>query len=107
MAICTSCGTDYSTKGEILDFGDTKYSVCGDCARKAKMDPAKFKADLAKLNATNPSYPVCDACGRRHSDKCDTIDYAGVGFNVCGSCIPEVMENPADFLAGKKGTEPE
>jgi ribosome-binding protein aMBF1 (putative translation factor) len=50
---------------------------------------------------------MCDACGRDHSDKCDTIDYAGQKFNVCGECIPEVKENPADFLAGKKGTDPE
>ena len=35
------------------------------------------------------------------------IDYAGQKFNVCGGCIPEVKENPADFLAGKKGTDPE
>jgi ribosome-binding protein aMBF1 (putative translation factor) len=51
--------------------------------------------------------PVCDACGRDHSDKCDVIQYEGQNFRVCGECIPEVMENPADFLAGKKGTEPE
>lgn len=51
--------------------------------------------------------PVCDACGRDHSDKCEMIDYAGQKFNVCGGCIPEVKENPADFLGGKKGTEPE
>lgn len=51
--------------------------------------------------------PVCDACGRDHSDKCEIIDYAGSKFNVCGGCIPEVKENPADFLAGKKGTAPE
>lgn len=50
---------------------------------------------------------MCDACGRDHSDKCDVIDYAGQKFNVCGECIPEVKENPADFLAGKKGTDPE
>jgi hypothetical protein len=50
---------------------------------------------------------MCDACGRDHSDNCDIIDYAGQKFNVCGECIPEVRENPADFLAGKKGTEPE
>lgn len=49
----------------------------------------------------------CDACGRTHSDKCEIIKYEGVDFNVCGECIPEVRENPADFLAGKKGTEPE
>ena len=47
---------------------------------------------------------MCDACGRDHSDKCEIVDYAGQKFNVCGGCIPEVKENPADFLAGKKGT---
>jgi hypothetical protein len=51
--------------------------------------------------------PVCDACGKDHSSKCDTIEYAGQKFTVCGGCIPEVRENPADFLAGKKGTDPE
>lgn len=50
---------------------------------------------------------MCDACGRDHSDKCDIIDYAGQKFNVCGECIPAVRENPADFLAGKKGTSSE
>lgn len=51
--------------------------------------------------------PVCDACGRDHSDRCEMINFAGQRFNVCGECIPPVKENPADFLAGKKGTEPE
>jgi hypothetical protein len=50
---------------------------------------------------------MCDACGRDHSDRCDIIDYAGQKFKVCGECIPAVRENPADFLAGKKGTESE
>lgn len=53
------------------------------------------------------SYPVCDACGCRHSDACSVIDYAGQSFNVCGECVAGVKENPADFLAGKRGTEPE
>ena len=53
------------------------------------------------------SFPVCDACGHRHSDACSIINYAGQNFNVCGGCVAEVKENPADFLAGKKGTEPE
>src|SRR5208337_4284036 len=107
MAVCMVCGTDYSAGGAMLDIGGTKYSICSDCARKARENPTRFKADLEKLNRTDSSYPVCDACGRRHSDRCDTIDYAGVDFNVCGTCIPAVRENPADFLAGKKGTEPE
>jgi ribosome-binding protein aMBF1 (putative translation factor) len=51
--------------------------------------------------------PVCDACGKRHSANCDIVDYAGAKFNVCGECLPEVKENPADFLAGKKGTSTE
>jgi hypothetical protein len=50
---------------------------------------------------------MCDACGRDHSDRCDSIDFAGQKFIVCGECIPAVRENPADFLAGKKGTDPE
>ncbi len=50
---------------------------------------------------------MCDACGKDHSSKCDVIDFAGQNFTVCGECIPEVKENPADFLAGKKGTDPE
>ena len=50
---------------------------------------------------------MCDACGRDHSDKCEIVDYGGQKFNVCGECIPGVMENPADFLAGKKGTPSE
>jgi ribosome-binding protein aMBF1 (putative translation factor) len=100
------CGTDYSVKGQMLDFGGTKYMVCNDCARKAKMDPARFEADLRKLQETNPAFPVCDACGRRHSDKCSIIKFDDVDFNVCGYCVPQVASNPADFLAGKKGTEP-
>ncbi len=107
MAICMVCGTDYSARGEMLDIGGTKYKVCGDCAERARSNPANFMADIKRLSETNPSYPVCDACGRKHSDRCDTVSFAGVNFNVCGYCIPEVMENPADFLAGKKGTEPE
>ena len=51
--------------------------------------------------------PVCDACGRRHSNQCEIYEYAGQKFNVCGGCIPAVHENPADFLSGKKGTESE
>lgn len=51
--------------------------------------------------------PVCDACGRKHSDRCETINYAGQDFRVCGECIPPTKENPSDFLAGKKGTEPQ
>jgi len=49
--------------------------------------------------------PVCDACGRDHSDMCEIIEFSGQKFNVCGGCIPAVKENPADFLAGKKHTE--
>lgn len=71
------------------------------------MNPKQFEANLRKLEETNPSAPVCDACGRKHSDRCSIINYAGQDFNVCGTCIPAVNENPADFLAGKKGTEPE
>ncbi len=107
MAVCMVCGNDYSARGEMLDFGGTKYKVCGDCAERARSNPASFANDLKRLNVTNASWPVCDACGRRHSDRCDTVPFAGVNFNVCGYCIPEVKENPADFLAGKKGTEPE
>jgi ribosome-binding protein aMBF1 (putative translation factor) len=107
MAVCMTCGTDYAARGEMLDVGGTKYKVCGDCAQKAKMDPAQFIANVKKLGEINPSFPVCDACGRRHSSRCDIVKFAGVDFNVCGYCIPEVAENPADFLAGKKGTEPE
>jgi ribosome-binding protein aMBF1 (putative translation factor) len=51
--------------------------------------------------------PICDACGQRHSERCSLIDYAGTTFNVCGGCVPKIMQNPADFLAGKRGTEPE
>jgi len=47
---------------------------------------------------------VCDACGRDHSDRCEIYEYSGQKFNICGECIPAVHENPADFLAGKKGT---
>lgn len=46
--------------------------------------------------------PVCDACGRDHSDRCETIEFSGEKFKVCGNCIPAVKENPAEFLAGKK-----
>jgi ribosome-binding protein aMBF1 (putative translation factor) len=106
MAVCMVCGTDYSVKGQMLNFGGTRYMVCNDCARKAKMDPARFEADLRKLEATNPSFPECDACGRRHSNECRTVKYNDVDFNVCGYCIVPVEANPADFLAGKKGTEP-
>ncbi len=107
MAVCMTCGTDYSAGGAMLDVGGTKYKVCGDCAQKAKLDTRRFMEDIKKLSETNPSFPVCDACGRKHSDRCDTVNFAGVNFNVCGTCIPAVNENPADFLAGKKGTEPE
>jgi ribosome-binding protein aMBF1 (putative translation factor) len=107
MAVCMACGTDYSARGEMLNIGGARYKVCGDCAQKAKMNTRQFVEDIRKLNMTSPSYPVCDACGRRHSDRCDTVDFAGVKFKVCGYCIPEVSENPADFLAGKKGTEPQ
>jgi ribosome-binding protein aMBF1 (putative translation factor) len=48
---------------------------------------------------------MCDACGRDHSSNCRLIDYSGKKFNVCGECIVAVRENPADFLAGKKGTD--
>ncbi len=106
MAVCMVCGTDYSVKGQMLNFGGTRYMVCNDCARKAKMDPARFEADLRKLGTTNPSFPECDACGRRHSNTCRTVKYDDVNFNVCGECIVPVEANPADFLAGKKGTEP-
>lgn len=106
MAVCMVCGTDYSTRGQILDFGGTKYMVCNDCAQSAKLDPARFEADLRKLEETNPSFPVCDACGRRHSNQCSIIKYEDVDFKVCGYCVPQVAANPADFLAGKKGTEP-
>ena len=51
--------------------------------------------------------PACDACGARHSSACSIVEYAGQRFNVCGGCVASVRENPADFLAGKKGTEPE
>jgi ribosome-binding protein aMBF1 (putative translation factor) len=70
------------------------------------LDPARFEADLRKLEMTDPSFPVCDACGRRHSNDCRTVEYDDVEFNVCGYCIVPVEANPADFLAGKKGTEP-
>lgn len=50
---------------------------------------------------------MCDACGRDHSSNCKIFNYSGKEFNVCGECIVGVTENPADFLAGKKGTEPE
>lgn len=49
--------------------------------------------------------PVCDACGRDHSDNCEIIEFSGQKFNVCGNCIPAVKEKPADFLAGKKHLE--
>ena len=107
MAVCMVCGTDYSAGGAMLDVEGTKYKVCGDCARKARENPAQLVADIRKLDMTNSSYPVCDACERRHSDRCDNVEFAGETFKVCGNCIPEVAENPADFLAGKKGTEPE
>lgn len=107
MAVCMVCGTDYSARGEMLDIGGTKYKVCGDCAERARSNPQSFMADIKRLSETNPAYPVCDACGRKHSDRCDTVPFAGVNFQVCGYCIPEVRENPADFLAGKKGTEPQ
>lgn len=106
MAVCMVCGTDYSVRGMMLDVGGTKYMVCNDCDQRAKMDPARFEADLKKLEETNPSFPVCDACGRRHSSQCSIVKYDDVDFNVCGYCIPQVASNPADFLAGKKGTEP-
>lgn len=49
---------------------------------------------------------TCDACGRVHkeSDRCEMFEYSGQTFHICGECIPPVHENPADFLAGKKGT---
>jgi len=106
MAVCMSCGTDYAAKGAMLDISGVKYKVCDDCAQKATMDPARFEADLKKLEETNPSFPVCDACERRHSDQCSIIKYEDVDFRVCGYCVPQVAANPADFLAGKKGTEP-
>ena len=107
MAVCMVCGTDYSTSSAMLDVEGTKYKVCDDCARRARSNPESFSADIRRLNETNPSYPVCDACGRRHSNRCETVQFAGADFNICGYCIPEVRENPADFLAGNKGTEPE
>lgn len=91
----------------MLDIGGTKYKVCGDCAERARSNPQSFMGDIKRLSETNPAYPVCDACGRKHSDRCDTVPFAGVNFQVCGYCIPEVRENPADFLAGKRGTEPQ
>jgi len=47
-----------------------------------------------------------DACGKVHTEskRCEIIEYSGQKFHVCGECIPPVHENPADFLAGKKGT---
>jgi hypothetical protein len=65
---------------------------------------------MPKTAAARPdsaSARTCDACGRIHSARCEIVKYAGQDFNVCGECIPPVKENPADFLAGKKGTDPE
>ena len=67
---------------------------------KARPQPAGTPPGSASARA-------CDACGRVHSNRCEIIQYAGQNFNVCGECIPPVRENPADFLAGKKGTDPE
>jgi len=52
---------------------------------------------------------VCDACGKVHTEttRCEIFEYAGEKFHICGECIPPVHENPADFLAGKKGTTPQ
>ena len=66
----------------MLDIGGTKYKVCGDCAERARSNPQSFMGDIKRLSETNPAYPVCDACGRKHSDRCDTVPFAGV--NVSG-----------------------
>lgn len=55
MAVCIVCGTDYSANGEMLDIDGTRYQVCGDCARRAKTNPAQFEADLRRLEQTNPA----------------------------------------------------
>ena len=67
----------------------------------------KARPPLAGTPSESTSARACDACGRVHSNRCEIIQYAGQNFNVCGECIPPVRENPADFLAGKKGTDPE
>jgi ribosome-binding protein aMBF1 (putative translation factor) len=76
-------------------------------SREQAAMPSRPSGERAREEVSTSTYPVCDACGRRHSDACSFIEYAGQRFNVCGECVPEVKENPADFLAGKKGTEPE
>lgn len=50
--------------------------------------------------------PVCDACGRDHSDRCEDVEFEGRKFKVCGTCISDVRKKPADYLAGKKETGP-
>lgn len=47
----------------MLDIGGTKYKVCGDCAERAKSNPASFMADIKRLSETNPAYPVAGKKG--------------------------------------------
>lgn len=108
MVVCDTCGNDYSVEGELLNIDGQKLIICPSCASARKLNPVEFERNIKRSRMQEyPDWPVCDACGKRHSDQCSTINFAGENFNVCGQCIPEVQENPADFLAGKKGTEPE
>ena len=78
----------------------TRAPATGETATKSGFPPAMEEV-------MHGSERVCDACGRIHPGACEIIQFAGQNFNVCGGCIPPVKENPADFLAGKKGTDPE
>jgi ribosome-binding protein aMBF1 (putative translation factor) len=91
----------YWAEGETIDYKGKQYNVCSRCSPNVKENPSV----LAGKNISGD--PFCDACGRRHSSRCEIVKFAGANFNVCGECIEQVHEDPADFLAGKKGTEPQ